>query len=171
MPPKGASHAPFKPPRPVAKPAAASTSRTKATSARTSGGVTKSTAKGKGKARAAPASDDENASSTEGSEIEEQEEVRPARRGIVDDDEPPPIPEKLLARLLRDGFEDEGTKIGAEAMSVVGKYVETFVREAIARAMEERRAAEREAGDMGPDAGFLQVEDLEKLAPQLVLDF
>ncbi|TID17870.1 centromere protein x [Venturia nashicola] len=79
-----------------------------------------------------------------------------------------PIPPKLLTRILWEGFEDKDMKITKEAMSVVGKYVETFVREAVARAIFER------GGDDGAEQygdGFLQVEDLEKLAPQLLLDF
>jgi len=73
-------------------------------------------------------------------------------------------------RLLYEGFEDKDMKIGKEAMSVVGKYVETFVREALARAAFEREEGDEELG-RGRGDGFLQVEDLEKLAPQLLLDF
>lgn len=80
----------------------------------------------------------------------------------------PAIPPALLARLLHEGFEDKDMKIQKEAMSVVGKYMETFVREAVARAAFEREDADRGGGISD---GFLQVEDLEKLAPQLVLDF
>lgn len=101
---------------------------------------------------------------------------RTSRAAIQEDDlpdGPPPIPQKLLVRLLHDGFEDPNTKIGKEAMAVVTKYIETFVRESIARAVLERQ----EAGDQsqsrsgGLASGFLQVEDLEKLGPQLILDF
>lgn len=63
--------------------------------------------------------------------------------------------------------------------------METFVREAIARAAYERGGEGRGDGflevcvsdgrwEWGEDEGlmrFSQVEDLEKLAPQLVLDF
>jgi len=80
----------------------------------------------------------------------------------------PPIPQKLLTRLLYEGFEDKDVRIGKEAMAVVGKYVETFVREALARAAFEREDADKEGGR---GDGFLQVEDIEKLAPQLLLDF
>ncbi|KAH7044511.1 CENP-S associating centromere protein X-domain-containing protein [Macrophomina phaseolina] len=86
-----------------------------------------------------------------------------------DAEDQPPIPPKLLNRLLHEGFEDEDMRIGKEAMAVASKYVETFVREALARAMYEREEADREQGGAGD--GFLQVEDLEKLAPQLLLDF
>lgn len=45
-------------------------------------------------------------------------------------------------------------RIGKEAMAVVGKYMETFVREALARAAFERE--EVDGGGIGD--GFLQVE-------------
>lgn len=64
------------------------------------------------------------------------------------------------------------SRISKSADKVVGRYVDCFVREAIARAVWERREAEEsEKGGRGLGGGFLEVEDLEKLAPQLVLDF
>jgi hypothetical protein len=71
-------------------------------------------------------------------------------------DEAAPIPPKLLTRLLYDGFEDKDVKIGKEAMLVVGKYIDTFVREALARAVFERNEQEGEGGN-GTGDGFLQV--------------
>jgi hypothetical protein len=78
-----------------------------------------------------------------------------------------PIPPNLLARILHEGFENSDTKIDKGAMELTGKYMEIFVREAIARARFERADAKR--GNILD--GHLQVEDLERLAPQLVLDF
>ena len=78
-----------------------------------------------------------------------------------------PIPLPLLARLLQEGFTDKTTKIEKGALELTSKYMETFVREALARAEFERTG--KEGG--GISDGFLQVEDLEKLAPQLILDF
>jgi hypothetical protein len=75
----------------------------------------------------------------------------------ADIDEAPPIPPKLLTRLLYEGFEDKEVKIGKEAMLVVGKYIDTFVREALARAVFERNEQELEAGT---GDGFLQVSHL-----------
>lgn len=49
----------------------------------------------------------------------------------------------------------EPMRIGKDANKVVGKYLETFVREAIARANSERTQAEDEAGVKGD--GFLEV--------------
>lgn len=53
--------------------------------------------------------------------------------------------------------------------------MDTFVREAIARSAFERqeKSAEDVAEEMNGrgDDGWLEVEDLEKMAPQLILDF
>ncbi|KAE8366304.1 CENP-S associating centromere protein X-domain-containing protein [Aspergillus caelatus] len=82
----------------------------------------------------------------------------------------PAIPPKLLTKLVHHHFKGQKTKIAKDANEVVAKYVDVFVREALARAAFERaegaKGVERGIGD-----GFLEVEDLEKMAPQLVLDF
>ncbi|KAF4216122.1 hypothetical protein CNMCM8980_007505 [Aspergillus fumigatiaffinis] len=84
----------------------------------------------------------------------------------------PAIPPKLLTRLLHHHFKSEKTKIAKDANEVVAKYVDVFVREALARAAYERAEglADRPGGISIGD-GFLEVEDLEKMAPQLALDF
>ncbi|KAG6015987.1 hypothetical protein E4U54_002578 [Claviceps lovelessii] len=68
------------------------------------------------------------------------------------------IPKDLLTRMLHEFFTKEATRISRDANAAVGKYMDIFVREAIARAAVEK------------NAGFLEVEDLEKVAPQLLLD-
>ncbi|KAM4059134.1 CENP-S associating centromere protein X domain-containing protein [Hirsutella rhossiliensis] len=68
------------------------------------------------------------------------------------------IPEDLLTRVLHELFAKAATRISRDANAAVGKYVDVFVREAIARAAVDKRG------------GFLEVEDLEKIAPQLLLD-
>jgi len=60
--------------------------------------------------------------------------------------------------LLHEFFEKDATRISKDANAAVGKYVDVFVREAIARTAIEKRG------------GFLEVEDLEKATPQLLLD-
>ncbi|KAL9596078.1 MAG: hypothetical protein Q9219_006026 [cf. Caloplaca sp. 3 TL-2023] len=103
-----------------------------------------------------------------GSENESSNTVAPP---MSTQDPPPVIPPDLLTRILHYHLEktDSGpTRIGKDADALVGKYMETFVREAIARAAFERSQAEESTG-MTTD--FLEVEDLEKLAPQLLLDF
>ena len=72
---------------------------------------------------------------------------------LASQDQPPPIPQKLLSRLLHEGLEDSNTKIGKDAMLVLGKYVELFVREAIARAAVEREG--ETGGGLGDE--FLEV--------------
>lgn len=60
-----------------------------------------------------------------------------------DDNELPEktIPPELLTRILHEFFEKDGTRITKDANNSVAKYMDIFVKEAIARA-----AAEREGG-------------------------
>ncbi|KAI1425568.1 CENP-S associating centromere protein X-domain-containing protein [Xylaria sp. FL1777] len=68
------------------------------------------------------------------------------------------IPPELLTRVLHEFFEKDGTRISKDANKAVAKYMDIFVREAIARTAVEK------------GSGFLEVEDLEKVAPQLLMD-
>ena len=79
---------------------------------------------------------------------------------VVDEEEEPDkkIPAELLTRLLHEFFAKDATRISRDANAAAGKYFDIFVREAIARAAVEK------------DGGFLEVEDLEKVSPQLLLD-
>ncbi len=73
------------------------------------------------------------------------------------------IPPELLTRLLREFMDDgEGPpmKISRGADRAVGKYMETFVREAIARAAFERAEAAAKDGGRGAGDGFLEVRSL-----------
>ncbi|ROT36404.1 hypothetical protein SODALDRAFT_325746 [Sodiomyces alkalinus F11] len=82
--------------------------------------------------------------------------------GGNDEDEEPPekvVPPALVTRLLQEMFRREGTRMTADASQAAAKYVDVFVREAIARCIHEREGA------------FLEVDDLEKIAAQLLLDF
>ncbi|OAX78182.1 hypothetical protein ACJ72_07513 [Emergomyces africanus] len=91
----------------------------------------------------------------------------------------PLIPSKLLTTLLHRHFQDEKTKIAKDAGRAVAKYVDIFVREALARAAYERTEGESSKSGSRDARGrarakvdsYLEVEDLEKLAPQMVLDF
>ncbi|MCJ1418762.1 hypothetical protein MMC32_005113 [Xylographa parallela] len=158
MPPKDAKipakrKAPsFKPPRPAAK---SKDSATKATPRR----------------KSAPTRPVQSLSSTD--EDDGVEATRDSSPEVTNNtttlqDVPPTIPPELLTTLLRHHFEDQQMRIGKDAKAVIGKYIETFVREAIARAAFERSEA---TSGQGRSGDFLEVEDLEKLAPQLLLDF
>ena len=75
---------------------------------------------------------------------------------------PPLIPPALLTKLFHHHFQNTDTRMGSEARSLAGKYVETFVREAIARAAFERgeslkeKAAAGSKGRIG-EGDFLEV--------------
>ncbi|KAJ5131404.1 uncharacterized protein N7515_007443 [Penicillium bovifimosum] len=83
----------------------------------------------------------------------------------------PKVPPKLLTRLLHHHFQNEKTKVAKDANNAVAKYVDVFVREAIARAAYERAESDGNAVGTSLGDGFLEVEDLEKMAPQLTMDF
>ncbi|KAJ4255579.1 hypothetical protein NW762_009576 [Fusarium torreyae] len=92
---------------------------------------------------------------------DDNERAGPSTREVqvVEDEEPDKsIPPELLTRLLHEFFAKDATRISRDANSAAGKYFDVFVREAIARAAVEK------------DGGFLEVEDLEKVSPQLLLD-
>lgn len=166
----------FKPPRPVnnqGQTTAAGKRTSGATTSRTAAGAaSKKTASTKGK-RAAPVFIE----SSDAEEIDEDDlsipDIDDQMEDVTTDEDQTeermePIPERLLGRLLQEGFEDDNTKIHRGAMELTAKYMELFVREAISRAVVERKEATKRGGVTD---GFLQVEDLEKLTPQLVLDF
>lgn len=85
-----------------------------------------------------------------------------AEREEEEEQTPPAIPIDLLNVLLHQFFKEPNTRMSKGANAAVGRYMETFVREALARVAYEKG---REGG------GVMEVEDLEKVAPQLLLDF
>ena len=144
----------FKPPRPATKTTKSRTLNTGRKSAPTKESLVNSAAEDDDD------DDDDDAelvscSSLEASTSAEPDPV-PATESVGTQDPPPTIPPALLTRLLHHHFHDDKIRIGKEANGVFGKYVETFVREAIARAAFERS----EAGQTGIDGGFLEVSRL-----------
>lgn len=87
----------------------------------------------------------------------------------------PAIPIPLLHRLMHHSFKNpEETKLSTDARACVGRYIETFIREGIARCAFEVSEKVHEVGSdsaLGHDDGWLEVEDLERVGGQLVLDF
>lgn len=69
----------------------------------------------------------------------------------------PTIPSKLLTRLLHEHFQNDKTKVAKDANNVVAKYMDVFVREAIARAAYERAETNGSAGARSVGDGFLEV--------------
>ncbi|MCJ1379527.1 hypothetical protein MMC17_002628 [Xylographa soralifera] len=142
----------FKPPRPAAK---SKDSTTKATPRRKSAPARP--------AQSLSRSDEDDAVATTRESSSEA-----TNNTTTLQDVPLTIPPELLTTLLQHHFEDKQMRVGKDAKAVIGKYMETFVREAIARAAFERSEA---TSGHGRGGDFLEVEDLEKLAPQLLLDF
>ena len=130
----------FKPPRPAAKPktAAKPTPRRKSAPTRAPASLS--------------SSDDEAVQDESGTS---DPETTQASTNIHDP--PPTIPPLLLTKLLHHHFSDEQTRIGKDANAVVGKYMDTFVREILARAAFERSEAE---GTRGRAGDFLEASGL-----------
>ncbi|KAK7208853.1 hypothetical protein V2G26_016031 [Clonostachys chloroleuca] len=97
-----------------------------------------------------PFASDDEVEEAAARQIDDKEEDEPAAEKT--------IPKELLTRLLHEFFTKDATRISRDANAAVGKYVDVFVREAIARTAVEKQS------------GFLEVEDLEKATPQLLLD-
>ncbi|KAK1058833.1 hypothetical protein LTR74_013060 [Friedmanniomyces endolithicus] len=81
------------------------------------------------------------------------------------------IPLPLLIRLLHSHFAHKTTQIDKHALQVVQKYLEVFVREAIARAAAGKRAKAERGEVEGGEARWLEVEDLEGVAAGVMMDF
>ena len=92
-------------------------------------------------------------SRSEDASASEESDSLPTTTHVGTQDAPPTIPPALLTKLLHHHFRDDKIRIEKEANGVVGKYMETFVREAIARAAFERS----EAGGEGIGGHFLEV--------------
>ena len=152
---------PFKPPRPLSKPKVSSAT---VSSRRKSAPARPVSVSSDGSSLQLPQrntlSDDNPLDSDDNDDTTPPSPSQPA-------DTAPSIPPKLLTKLLHHHFENDQTRIGKDANKLVGKYMETFIREALARAAYER--AKVEGG--GATKDFLEAEDLEKLAPQLLMDF
>ncbi|KAK1807713.1 hypothetical protein LTR12_017938 [Friedmanniomyces endolithicus] len=81
------------------------------------------------------------------------------------------IPLPLLTRLLHSHFAHKQTQIDKHALQVVQKYLEVFVREAIARAAAGKREKAERGEVEGGEGRWLEVEDLEGVAPGVMMDF
>ncbi|KAI1343922.1 CENP-S associating centromere protein X-domain-containing protein [Xylariaceae sp. FL0016] len=103
-------------------------------------------------------SDDNQSAEDDGMDVDMEAHVASEDGDEDEDEEQKTIPPELLTRLLHEFFEKDGTRISRDANAAVAKYMDVFVREAIARTAVEK------------GSGFLEVEDLEKVAPQLLLD-
>lgn len=90
---------------------------------------------------------DDNEDEQQQQQQQQRQHGRAARGGDTDDAPAPEksIPKDLLTRILHEFFTKDSTRISRDANAAVGKYMDIFVREAIARAAVEK------------NAGFLEV--------------
>ena len=72
------------------------------------------------------------------------------------------IKEETIKKLLQSYFKEEKTRLSPEALKVFTKFVEVFTREVIGRSMIQAQ---------NEDVNTVEVEHLEKILPQLLLDF
>lgn len=72
------------------------------------------------------------------------------------------IKEETIKKLLQSYFKEEKTRLSPEALKVFTKFVEVFTREGIGRSMIQAQ---------NEDVNTVEVEHLEKILPQLLLDF
>lgn len=132
MPPKKTTSA-AQPARGVAKKPAASTKASNTRGGRASTGSRSSTG---ANAREVVTIDSDSAPERQADDDDDEDED-------MDSDTEPPvsIPPELLTRLLHEFFEKDGTRITKDANEAVVRYIDVFVREAIARAAAEKQGA------------------------------
>ena len=80
----------------------------------------------------------EEADEEEGDGEGQEEEGDAGGAGEEEEEERKSIPPQLLTRLLHEFFERDGTRITKDANEAVARYMDVFVREAIARTAAER---------------------------------
>lgn len=90
-----------------------------------------------------------------------------------DADEVQELPRALLARLVHENFDDKTVRMSRPANEVLGRYMNIFMREAVARAaVGKKERLGIGSGDMPADEEiWLDVEDLERVTGGLLLDF
>lgn len=139
-----------------------------------------------GKAQPAARAASESSNPFESSDDQAEE---PKQKRAVEEEPAEPektIPRALLTRILHEFFAKDATRMSRDANAAVGKYVDIFVREAIARTAVEKRGGFLEVSALRITSCCyimsklllrrqmltvrLKVEDLEKVAPQLLLD-
>ncbi|GAD91649.1 conserved hypothetical protein [Paecilomyces variotii No. 5] len=178
---------PFNPPRPQSSASAGPSNATKSKASKTKpstrtsiGSSSKSTKKPTSRKRAPSVSRSASPASASGSQSASEsasgsaatpdrarspsqepdfilaEIIGPENGDDVDSSEPA-IPPKLLTRLLHHHFQNEKTKIAKDANVAVSKYVDIFVREAVARAAFERAEGQGAEGGRSIGDGFLEV--------------
>ncbi|XP_028912866.1 centromere protein X [Ornithorhynchus anatinus] len=74
----------------------------------------------------------------------------------------PAFKKELVSQLMHLRFKDDKTKVSGDALLLLAEFLKIFVREAAARGVRQAQAEDLSAVD---------VEHVEKVLPQLLLDF
>ncbi|XP_026936878.1 centromere protein X isoform X4 [Sagmatias obliquidens] len=74
----------------------------------------------------------------------------------------PSVPQELVSKLLHLHFKDDKTKVSGDALQLMAELLKIFVVEAAIRSVRQAQAE---------DLAQVDVEQLEKVLPQLLLDF
>lgn len=92
--------------------------------------------------------------------------------------DPTYVPQSIVRIMTTASFEHPDTKISSTALKASIEYLRVFTREAIWRSEENRRTEEElddldetSTGNTDSATKVLNVKHLEKIAPNLVLDF
>lgn len=83
----------------------------------------------------------------------------------------PSIPRALLMRLMHEHFTSKDTKIDKHALSVLEKYFEIYIREAIARSLLAKKEEVETGAASQSEERWLEKSDLEKIVAGVVMDF
>lgn len=83
----------------------------------------------------------------------------------------PSIPRALLLRLMHEHFKSKETKIDKQALAVLEKYFEIYIREAIARSLLAKKEEVETGAASQSEERWLEKSDLEKIVAGVVMDF
>ncbi|XP_038182429.1 centromere protein X isoform X2 [Arvicola amphibius] len=87
---------------------------------------------------------------------------RRARTETVAMEEMSGFPKELVSRVLHLHFRDGKTKVSGDALMLMAEFLKIFVVEAAVRGVQQAQAE---------DLDIVDVDQLEKVLPQLLLDF
>lgn len=83
----------------------------------------------------------------------------------------PSIPRPLLLRLMHEHFASKDTKIDKQALAVLEKYFEIYIRETIARATLAKKEDVETGAASQSEERWLEKTNLEKVVAGIVMDF
>ncbi|SCV99795.1 LAFE_0B02674g1_1 [Lachancea fermentati] len=81
------------------------------------------------------------------------------------------LPKDTIARIFQTcSFQHDSTRITENTLSLMDKYMELFIREAVLRSIENKEQVKQEDDNQIDDSIVLTHKDLEKISGLLLLD-